>query len=719
VVDTWMTPMEKPSRNVGRWIGLLAIVCSTGSVVVSCARSGVREGTTSVFEAGAEGSDATTGGGGSGGLGGDAAPPADDGGQTINAGDSSVGCTPKTCIDLHFNCGPNGDGCGGLLQCGTCPAGQACGLGGPSVCGWIYGPEAGGDGAPFNCTPTTCAALGYNCGPAGDGCGGSVQCGACTGNDICGGVKPSVCGVPCTGLCTQQVKCDSGTPTTITGTVLAGVSAWTGLPPDPVPNVLVFVPNAPLQPFAAGAACRQCGADVSGSSILSTYTDFDGTFTLTNVPAGTHIPLVVQLGRWRRLFWFDAPACASKSIGSLNLPRNQGEGNLPLTAVSTGDVDALECVLMKMGVDQSEFTPDSGMGRIHLYGGGPGNNGGNPGAIAGPGTRDETALMDVGGTFINYDQIMLPCWGSPAVKTAAELANLITYADSGGHFFATHYSYSWLVGNGEFNNVAQWNPNFDNPGAGPWTLNVSTVVPPSPPAPHMGTFAKWLNLVQALSNFGPTVPVNPQVSITAPRHDANGVASGSVDWIDGTDQRPNGGNFHGFGTPLVEHFTFNAPVGMINQCGHVIFSDFHVADSATNNGKVFPAECSTTFTPQEKILEYMIWDLSSCVPPPPPPVCKPLTCPQLGIGCGPAGDGCGKSIDCGPCTPPQTCGGGGVPGQCGILDAGVCKPITCQQQHVGCGPAGDGCGNALDCGPCTPPETCGGGGVPGQCGGIK
>ena len=35
-------------------------------------------------------------------------------------------CTPKTCDSLIYNCGTASDGCGGTLQCGTCPSGQAC-----------------------------------------------------------------------------------------------------------------------------------------------------------------------------------------------------------------------------------------------------------------------------------------------------------------------------------------------------------------------------------------------------------------------------------------------------------------------------------------------------------------------------------------------------------------------------------------------------------------
>jgi hypothetical protein len=96
--------------------------------------------------------------------------------------------------------------------------------------------------------------------------------------------------------------------------------------------------------------------------------------------------------------------------------------------------------------------------------------------------------------------------------------------------------------------------------------------------------------------------------------------------------------------------------------------------------------------------------------------CMPKTCAQQNFNCGPAGDGCGNLLQCGTCTAPQTCGGGGVSGQCGYPDGGSCPPETCQQQNISCGPAGDGCGGQIFCGNCMSPQTCGGGGVPGQCG---
>src|SRR5215467_809828 len=137
-------------------------------------------------------------------------------------------CKPKSCADQGFTCGPNTDGCGDLIDCGNCTAPAFCGGGGFSKCGGNANVLDGGT----NCVPGTCASEGIQCGKAGDGCGGLVNggqpCGTCTPPQICGGGgTPSVCGdsnldgggdAGCTGLCTQQVNCDGGVTTTISGT---------------------------------------------------------------------------------------------------------------------------------------------------------------------------------------------------------------------------------------------------------------------------------------------------------------------------------------------------------------------------------------------------------------------------------------------------------------------------------------------------------------------
>jgi hypothetical protein len=69
--------------------------------------------------------------------------------------------------------------------------------------------------------------------------------------------------------------------------------------------------------------------------------------------------------------------------------------------------------------------------------------------------------------------------------------------------------------------------------------------------------------------------------------------------------------------------------------------------------------------------------------------------------------GCGEAVDCGPCSPPSICGAVTV-GTC-------CTPTTCLAKGKNCGPTSDGCGNLLDCGTCGSGEHCGKGG-PNVCG---
>lgn len=88
------------------------------------------------------------------------------------------------------------------------------------------------------------------------------------------------------------------------------------------------------------------------------------------------------------------------------------------------------------------------------------------------------------------------------------------------------------------------------------------------------------------------------------------------------------------------------------------------------------------------------------------------TCANSGYECGIHSDGLGGVIDCGNCVFPQTCGGGGVPGKCGTGADGGCVPYSCSTFGFVCGTADDGCGNTLQCGLCTPPQTCDG---TGQC----
>src|SRR5580698_2491116 len=90
----------------------------------------------------------------------DASDGTDDSGSSVfvtsDAGTKS--CVPKTCTELGYTCGMNGDGCGATLDCGGCPAGQFCGGGGYSLCGGSTGtlPDGGDGGQTTACTQETC-----------------------------------------------------------------------------------------------------------------------------------------------------------------------------------------------------------------------------------------------------------------------------------------------------------------------------------------------------------------------------------------------------------------------------------------------------------------------------------------------------------------------------------------------------------------------------------
>src|SRR6202012_2117897 len=148
----------------------------------------------------------------------------------------------------------------------------------------------------------------------------------------------------------------------------------------------------PVAAFPAGVGCDNCSVPASGSPLISTITDADGRFVLHNAPVGTNIPLVMQIGRWRRQIRVstvtactDTPLSASLS----RLPRSKIEGDIPLTAVVTGADDATECLLRDIGVADSEFTNPNGTGRIQLYTGSSA-----AGAVIDLATPDESQLFD-------------------------------------------------------------------------------------------------------------------------------------------------------------------------------------------------------------------------------------------------------------------------------------------------------------------------------------
>jgi hypothetical protein len=632
-------------------------------------------------------------------------------------------CVKPTCEELHADCGTVTDHkCGGVVECGGCKGTQSCGGGGvPNQCGDMVvhsDSGLGGDG----CKRRTCADQKITCGVASDGCGGSLQCGSCNAPQTCGGDphKFGQCG--CTGLCSTVATCSGTTTTDLVGKVLdpAGV--------NPLYNVLVYVPNDPtdpgLQPFTAGVTCGACGGTAAGDPLVTTYTAPDGTFTLKGVPSGSAVPVVIQLGRWRRQFKVDISHSCGTNMppgGTFKMPANHMEGDIPRIAIVTGAYDPVECALYDIGIDQSEFTNPGGGGYINFFtADDPTYPGTGRGAMIDSNTPDQDLLFakpDGGAKALiyDYDMVVLECEGYQELEPMDQQATLASYLSAGGRVFASDYTYDWFWQNAPLSGAATWDGNHDGKA---WQVTGSVTQPPG--NPQGKAFDQWLE------NVGISAAGSENVSIFPAYQNVPTIIAPTQMWLfttqsEGQDasQPPT--------TPI--QFTFNTPLNAppSKQCGRVTFNDWHafVPPAGTagypnflSGGTIFPAACLNpggASSPQENIFEFMIFDLSDCVQPY-TPICNPETCAEQHIECGPAGDGCGNLIQCGSCSGGQACGGGGA-GKCGTETTTMCTPQTCAGQKIQCGPAGDGCGNELQCGNCATGQICGFS-TPGQCGGM-
>jgi hypothetical protein len=179
--------------------------------------------------------------------------------------------------------------------------------------------------------------------------------------------------VACLG-CTTPLDCAQTCPgANLTGTIKDPGGT------NPVPGVIVYVPNGTVLPLTDGVACDTCASLYTGTPIASAVTGPDGKFTLTNVPVGINFPLVIQIGRWRRQVTVATSSftgtCAAGTLTAAlptgetsQLPSKASEGNIPKIALSMSAGDHLECLLHKVGIEDAEFTNKNGAGRIHLYG---------------------------------------------------------------------------------------------------------------------------------------------------------------------------------------------------------------------------------------------------------------------------------------------------------------------------------------------------------------
>jgi hypothetical protein len=430
-----------------------------------------------------------------------------------------------------------------------------------------------------------------------------------------------------------DVACSGGATTSISGKVYDPALK------NPLYNVEVFVPQYALQPLPKGvpmgADSCSCSALFKSGAVVSTATGVDGSFKLSNVPistSGGKIPLVVQIGKWRKVFHVTTTMCADapQPDMSLSLPGTLQGGdpndNMPDIAVSTGNADTLECLMRRIGLPESEYVagPATG-GHVHIFSGGDmgggGGGGGRVGQPESPGMAgapaSSTSLWDTQAHLMPYDITLLSCEGGETYN--ANPAALEQYLNAGGRAFASHYHYSWFSGPLDSagantytapadwgTNLATWMSGSNNNGQSNGQI-VQTLNGTTNPFVKGQKFFQWLGLNGALGvNGAPPM----ELPIIQPRFNSSVAPTNtpSQPWIN--DDMTSNTMYFSFDTPIG---AMAGPDGTIPYCGRAVFSDLHVA-GAMPDGQDPPKGCgSEDLSPQEKALEFMLFDLSSCV----------------------------------------------------------------------------------------------------------
>jgi hypothetical protein len=447
----------------------------------------------------------------------------------------------------------------------------------------------------------------------------------------------------------QVTTCSGSNTTTIEGYVYDPAGK------NPLYNVSVYVPDPgsplpDLDTVPLGCGCSQ----LYPMKVLATGnpTDATGHFTIPCAPSGT-VSLVIQTGKWRRQY--DGVAVKANQANmapKLSLPADSTEGSLPNLAISTGGADSLECLPLRIGVAASEYVLGSATGgHIHIYTG-------YHGATMTQGSVESyRTLWDTQAHLNEHDVVLLSCegqettGGAPGVPMNATFQTyLMNYANAGGRVFASHFHYAWF-NTGPFdtgaNKLATWIPgaqHIDDTQSFPG--DIDTTLAGGAAFPEGSALQQWLGLVGALTAN--------QLPIWFPRDNVKALAQPpSTEWIHldaKVSQAPS--------TP--QYFSADTPIGASNVCGRVVYSDLHVSGGPGANepgvapdyptpagqgggrmgggmgggmmqmqGGIVPSQCAAhALTPQEEALEFMLFDLSSCLVPigqtttPPPTVVK-------------------------------------------------------------------------------------------------
>lgn len=375
-------------------------------------------------------------------------------------------------------------------------------------------------------------------------------------------------------------------------TLLGTVYAPNGV--DPVAGATVFVPSKVPELFVPQVRCEACGSLGASANFWTTTSRADGSFSLPLCPGRREI--VIQNGRFRRFIKVDIVANEAKTLpaSQTRLPRYNAEFDpldaIPNIAVATGDFDKMECVLNKMGLDSQS---------VDLYEAAT--------MFASPVSLEpfDSLIKDLE-RMKKYNIIFINCTGD---TFEAELfdpkvrQNIHDYVRSGGRLYVTDWSYDWIE------QIEAFSPFIDfEPGESsltPEPINDATMGQGGIEVAgriNDSQMKEWLSqFPQTLVDGAVTIghfAINWVMMHKPHNNDVKVWVEADVEsWQGGVSGR----------RPLTVTFNFE-------NCGKILFTSYHTRGREFDLGDgPFPQYCTNNWFPQERILEYLIFDIANCV----------------------------------------------------------------------------------------------------------
>ncbi|MHB8418325.1 MAG: IgGFc-binding protein [Myxococcales bacterium] len=693
---------------------------------------------------------------------------------------SPAPCVARSCSSAGATCGWLDDGCGNLIQCGSCNSPDVCGGAGiPFVCGDGSGADGGGCVAPTVSCNTDAGALctdvqsdSNNCGSCGHGCPASFVCsaGACTPQ--CSGALS--CNADAGEVCVGD-HCANACDVALTGTSSIGCEFWPVHLWNTDDGAGYY--QGPLGVVASNTSATATATVTLEDSVgvIQTQTVAPGQAALFTVPNARNRLTQTQQGNAFHLR-SDVPIAAYEYNPVNAAQAYTGSADLLLPTHTLAQDYFVVSYIYNSSIGTS---PPQGQGYLAVVGTQPNTsvqvtvpvatsasgNGAVP-AIAAGGTLNLTlgqgeaveiaeaaSLSDITGATVTADKPVVAFGGSGATTVPDSVGG-------GDHFEAQLFPTAAWGTSYECEKYAKRSPN----DVDHWkivagvngtvvTLSDPTIAPSLPASFSAGQVyefstaesfdltatqpvlvAHYLEAWGALSGqYDPTVfpgsSTNP-CPYAGGANDSQCIGDANMTLAVPTAQYLTSYTFY---TPSSYAWDFvdviapmgasitldGAPIPALSAIGAGSYGLAQIPVAAGVHAVGGDKPFGITLYGYDYAISYTCvggLNLQSIGFTGNPGNCKPLSCADQGLSCGPAGDGCGGQIDggCGSCPAPSSCGGGGVLGACG----GGCQPESCAQLGLSCGPAGDGCGGLIDggCGSCTSPQSCGGGGTPGACG---